>query len=62
MMSDQKTTRERVLTAEHLDSIEAFLTDTFALRSFPTFHGIEGWEWRAMLDAARKGLTHDKQD
>ena len=52
----QQTTR-RILTAEHVDRIEAFLADTMGMRSFPTFMGVEAWEWKALLDAARKGIA-----
>lgn len=55
-----KTSRPpRTLTIEHLDKIEAFLAETLGRRSFPTFQGIEGWEWWALLAAARKGLEHE---
>jgi hypothetical protein len=48
---------KRILTLEHLDRIEGFLKVTLGRRSIPTYQGIEGWEWQALLDAARKGLT-----
>ena len=60
-MSDKIETTGRVLTMEHLDRIEAFLGATMGRRSIPTYQGIEGWEWRALLDAARKGIEHGKQ-
>lgn len=51
-------TTARTLTVEHLDRLEAFVRVTLGSRTFPTLHGIEAWEWMALLAAARKGLTH----
>jgi hypothetical protein len=50
-------TPKRTLTVEHLDRIEQFLKETLGRRSIPTYQGIEGWEWKALLEAARKGIT-----
>lgn len=47
----------RTLTAERLASIEAVLADTLLKRSFQTYMGVEGWEWRALIEAARAGLS-----
>jgi hypothetical protein len=49
----------RVLDAARMDAIEAMIGLSLGKRSFPTALGVEGWEWRLLLAAARRGLAAD---